>query len=348
MIIKLLYCFQFDSLLIVVLIVNCILFMPTLNSLFWLILVAISMELGFLSYLIIWNVNLDFITAFILLVSIAFSTNSIVHVACAFYESANFSAKKKIRNTLFTVGFPLLTGYLLKLLIVASIALPTSPSESINYIYLAFGKSVLILTALGAFTELFLLPVLLSLGSSLCRQPAYTSSSDKHLPDLSDLDSEVLESEDDFFNRRTHKTYYKSANRERLVHEPPFYSSFFTEKWFDGRNLTVGPNRCATVTMPRLLMKQPKGGDKLNDNINFLTGNRLSAINARAMGNSQFDQTKSQQQGIWANDEDIRNDVISKFNKHWEHLNEGFKSNGKGKSADHPKDLSKGQAGLYC
>lgn len=312
--------------------------MPTLNSLFGLILVAISTELGFISYLIIWNVNLDFVAALILLVSIAFSTNSIVHVACAFFESANFSAKKKIRNTLFTVGFPLLTGYLLKLLIVASIVLPTNTSEPINYVYLTFGKSILILVALGAFTELFLLPVLLSLGSSLCRQPTYSSSSDKHLPDLSDLDSEDQEIEDDFLYRRSHKSYYKCANRERLGHEqPPFY---YTEKWFDGRNLTVGPSRCATVTIPRLLMKQPKSGDKSNENANFLTGNRLSTINARTMSNGQFDQPKNQPQGIWANDEDIRNDVISKFNKHWEQLNV------KAVPGQLPKDLTK--AGLCC
>lgn len=333
------------------LVVNCVLFMPTLSSLFWLILVAISIELGFISYLIHWNLNLDFISAFVLLVSLAFSTNSVVHVACAYFESANFSVKKRIRNTLFTVGFPLLSGYLLKLLIVASVSLPTNSSESISYIYLAFGKSALILLALAAFTELFLLPVLLSLGSSLCRKPTYTSSSDKHLSELSDLDSEDAESDDDFFYRRSHKSYYKCANRERLVHEqPPFY---YTEKWFDGRNLTVGPNRCATVTIPRLLMKQPKGGDKLlNENINFLTGNRLSAINARTMNNGQFDPQKSQPT-IWANDEDIRNDVISKFNKHWEHLNEDFRSKGVRSTTDHlagqlPGALSKPQAGLCC
>ena len=304
--------------------------MPTLNSLFWLILIVISIELGFISYLINWNSNLDFITMLILLMNIVFSTNCIIHVSCAYFESIYFSTKKKIRNTLFTIGLPLTQSYLLKFLTIASItfASPTSSLSSISYIYLTFAKSALILIGLGVYHELFLLPVLLSLSNSLCKKPIY--SNEKH--DLSDLELDDQESEDDFYYRKSHKSYYK-CNRERFSEQPPFY---YTEKWFDGKQLTV--NRCATVTIPRLVMKQPKSNDKLNDNINFLTGNRLNAINARAASSDQ--QQKNQQ--AWNNHEDMRIDVIQKFNEHWKHLNDGFRLNSK----DHlAKDFLKQQTG---
>lgn len=321
--------------------------MPTLNSLFWLILISISIELGFIVYLINWNSNLDLITVLVLLMSIIFSTNSIVHVSCAYFESLNFGGKKRIRNTLFTVGFPLSCSYLLKLItIILIISTDSFSLSSINYIYLTFGKSLLILVILGAFHELFLLPVLLSLSNSLCKKPIY-SSSDKSLHDLSDLDLDQDNEDRDFFGRKSHKSYYKTSNREHLHEQPPFY---YTEKWFDGKSLTV--NRCATVTIPRLIMKQPKGGDKLNDNVNFLTGNKLNAINARTINNDLDKQPKNQSTAWSSNDEDLRNDVIKKFNQHWAHLNYDFRlesKNGKQlptNSGDHllnskSKDLMK-------
>lgn len=294
--------------------------MPTFNNLFWLILITISIELGLVSYLASWDVNLDYISMLILLMNIAFSTNRIVHVCCAYFESANYNSKKKIRNTLFTIGLPLVQSYFLKLLIVASVTLSSSSLSSINYIYLTIGKFVLILIALCAFHELLLLPVLLALSSSLCSKPNY--SSDKHLHDLSDLDDQ--DSEDDF-NRKTRKSYYKCNARQRL-HDPPFY---YTEKWFDGKQLTIN-NRCTTISIPRLIMNQPKG-DRLIDDANFLTNSkRPSTSNSRTIAGSQLadpqaKNLQTKQATIWSNDEDIRNDVINKFNEHWKHMNSNFK-----------------------
>lgn len=307
--------------------------MPTFNNLFWLILMTISIEMGFIGYLVSLNVNLDFVTMMMLLMNITFSTNSIVHLSYAYYESINLSGKKKIRNTLFTIGLPLIQNYLLKFLIVLSIVQSTSFS-SVNHFYLVFGKSILILIALAIFHELLLLPILLSFSDSMCSESMY--STDKHLNDLSDLD----EDSDDDFNRKNKKSYYKSNTRHRLHDSSPFY---YTEKFFDGKQLTIN-NR--SVGIPRLI--QPTS-DKLDNEINFLASdNKLSVINARTMSkmNSHhvpIEQPKNQPITIWSNDEDIRNDVISKFNDHWRQINQ----------TDHPsnklinRDVLKQQTGIF-
>lgn len=235
--------------------------------------------------------------------------NSLIQVSFAHFESINFNAKKKIRNTLFTVGYPLLQSYSLKLLIFSTL---TVTSLSSSYLYLAFSKSALILIALSAFHSLLLLPVLLSLNNSFYKKVNY--SNEKH-HDLSDLDLDDQESENDF-DYKSRKSYYKSNVRQRLNEQPAFY---YTEKWFDGKQLTT--NRCSTVTIPRLIMNQPNKKDsKLNEDLNFLTGNKLNTVNSRA--SNKLDpvistQTMNEHKPAWIKDQDMREDVIKKFNEFW-------------------------------
>lgn len=138
-------------------------FIPNILCTIWITFSVISIEVGVVGYMSLWNVNLDSISMINLIMCIGFSIDFTAHICYVYMSSRCKHPKDRVKEALYSLGLPILQGSVSTILGVSALLLAQS------YMFLVFFKMVFLVIFFGAMHGLFLLPVMLSLfGPNSC------------------------------------------------------------------------------------------------------------------------------------------------------------------------------------
>jgi hypothetical protein len=148
-------------------------FIPNVLCSIWITFSIISIEVGVVGYMSLWDVNLDSISMINLIMCIGFSIDFTAHICYVYMSSKCRTPEERVREALYSLGLPIVQGGVSTILGVVALLLAES------YIFLVFFKMVFLVIFFGAMHGLFLLPVMLSLfGPNSC-----SKIDDTHLDD---------------------------------------------------------------------------------------------------------------------------------------------------------------------
>lgn len=148
-------------------------FIPNILCTIWITFSVVSIEVGVVGYMSLWEVNLDSISMINLIMCIGFSIDFTAHICYVYMSSRCKQPKDRVREALYSLGLPILQGSLSTILGVSALILAQS------YMFLVFFKMVFLVIFFGAMHGLFLLPVMLSLfGPNSCTDVDDTQSDD--------------------------------------------------------------------------------------------------------------------------------------------------------------------------
>lgn len=141
-------------------------FIPNVLCSIWITFSIISIEVGVVGYMSLWDVNLDSISMINLIMCIGFSIDFTAHICYVYMSSKCKYPEDRVREALYSLGLPIVQGSVSTILGVVALLLAQS------YIFLVFFKMVFLVIFFGAMHGLFLLPVMLSLfGPNSCSKP---------------------------------------------------------------------------------------------------------------------------------------------------------------------------------
>lgn len=132
-------------------------FIPNILCSLWVAFSIISIEIGVVGYMALWDINLDSISMINLIMCIGFSVDFTAHICYAYMASKAKTPDERVSECLYSLGLPIVQGSFSTILGVVALLLADS------YIFLVFFKMVFMVIFFGAMHGLFLLPVLLSL-----------------------------------------------------------------------------------------------------------------------------------------------------------------------------------------
>lgn len=132
-------------------------FIPNILCSLWVAFSIISIEIGVVGYMALWDINLDSISMINLIMCIGFSVDFTAHICYAYMASKAKTPDERVSECLYSLGLPIVQGSFSTILGVVALLLADS------YIFSVFFKMVFMVIFFGAMHGLFLLPVLLSL-----------------------------------------------------------------------------------------------------------------------------------------------------------------------------------------
>jgi len=154
---------QCVSVAAIIMFIVSLLLIPNKICSLWVAFSIVSIEVGVVGFMTLWNVNLDSISMINLIMCIGFSVDFSAHISYHFMSRKGMPVKERVKDSMYALGYPILQGAISTILGVIGLALAPS------YIFLTFFKMVLLVIVLGALHGLILLPVLLSfLGPGTC------------------------------------------------------------------------------------------------------------------------------------------------------------------------------------
>ncbi|CAG9783858.1 unnamed protein product [Diatraea saccharalis] len=176
-------------------------FIPNILCSLWVAFSIISIEIGVVGYMALWDINLDSISMINLIMCIGFSVDFTAHICYAYMASKAKSPDARVSECLFSLGLPIVQGSFSTILGVVALLLADS------YIFSVFFKMVFMVIFFGAMHGLFLLPVLLSLfGPGSCtrkQEDINMSKIEKCYPHPYCLPHPQLVLNDQIFNGKT-------------------------------------------------------------------------------------------------------------------------------------------------
>lgn len=132
-------------------------FIPNIICSFWVAASIVSIEIGVLGYMALWDVNLDSISMVNLNMCIGFSVDFTSHICYAYMSAKADDSNAKTKESLYSLGLPVFQGAVSTILGVFALLFVGS------YIFMVFFKMIFLVTIFGALHGVLLLPVLLSL-----------------------------------------------------------------------------------------------------------------------------------------------------------------------------------------
>lgn len=172
-------------------------FIPNILCSLWVAFSIISIEIGVVGYMALWDINLDSISMINLIMCIGFSVDFTAHICYAYMASKAKYPKERVSECLYSLGLPIVQGSFSTILGVVALLLADS------YIFSVFFKMVFMVIFFGAMHGLFLLPVLLSLfgpGSCTREEKLNISKVDKCYPNPYCIPHPQLVLKDQMFN----------------------------------------------------------------------------------------------------------------------------------------------------
>lgn len=169
-------------------------FIPNPMSAVWVGLSILSIEIGVIGFMSLWDVRLDVISMINLILSIGFSVDFSSHIVYSFSTSTISNPSERVKDALFGMGFPIIQCSMTTILGVVLFTLVPS------YMYRSFFKVIFLVTFFGTMHALFVLPTMLSLSSKLsCRVESAENSNRKKRESrtcFTNCDSNIIKDED--------------------------------------------------------------------------------------------------------------------------------------------------------
>uniref|UniRef100_A0A0K0FE31 SSD domain-containing protein n=1 Tax=Strongyloides venezuelensis TaxID=75913 RepID=A0A0K0FE31_STRVS len=149
---------QNDSLAILCMIFIALLFIPNPLCTLWITIAMLTIDIGVIGFLALWEVKLDPISMITLILAIGFSIEFSAHVTYGFISNENkTSPKERCIEAMEKLAWPVVHGSLSTILGVSILAFINS------YMVLVFFKTIFLVLIIGAFHALVLLPIILSI-----------------------------------------------------------------------------------------------------------------------------------------------------------------------------------------
>lgn len=139
-----------------IMVVVSFLFIPNLSSM-WVGISIISIHVGVIGYMALWEVRLDTVSMINLIMSIGYSVDFSAHIVYAYLTSKLKTSEEKLKESLYLMGVPIVQSGVSTILGVCLFLLVPS------YIYRTFFKIIFLVTFLGLIHALLVLPIILSL-----------------------------------------------------------------------------------------------------------------------------------------------------------------------------------------
>lgn len=140
-------------------------FIPNFLCSFWVAFSIVSIEMGVAGYMALWDVNLDSISMINLIMCVGYSVDFTAHICYTYMASKSRDPKERVREALYSLGWPIFQGAVSTILGTIALLL------AMSYIFLVFFKIIFLVIVFGALHGIFLLPVLLSLfGPGSCTE----------------------------------------------------------------------------------------------------------------------------------------------------------------------------------
>ncbi|MFH4975925.1 hypothetical protein AB6A40_002634 [Gnathostoma spinigerum] len=147
---------QSDTSAIAVLAIVSLLFIPNALCTCWIVLSIITMDVGVIGYLALWNVKLDPISMITIIMAIGFSIEFCAHITYGFVSSdVNQSARERCICSMEKVAWPVIHGSMSTILGISILAFIDS------YMVRVFFKTIFLVLMIGVFHALILLPIVL-------------------------------------------------------------------------------------------------------------------------------------------------------------------------------------------
>ncbi|XP_067141309.1 patched domain-containing protein 3-like [Centruroides vittatus] len=131
-------------------------FIPNLFCTLAVMVTVISIQVGVVGFMSVWNVNVDSVTMLILVMSTGFCVDYSSHICYAYVNCLQYDSNEKLRLSLYAVGYPILQGCFSTILGVFVLYFGES------YLFVIFFKVIFLVMLFAAFHGLILLPVVLS------------------------------------------------------------------------------------------------------------------------------------------------------------------------------------------
>ncbi|XP_067131620.1 patched domain-containing protein 3-like [Centruroides vittatus] len=138
-----------------------LLFTPNLLFLFCVAMTVVSIQVGLIGFMSLWNMTVNTMALITLVMCTGFCVDYTVHTAYAFINCRKKTPNEKIKSCLYAAGYPVTQGCISTLLGVS--VLYFGPSES----FVVFSKIITLMVLFASFHSLILLPVVLSLVDSI-------------------------------------------------------------------------------------------------------------------------------------------------------------------------------------
>uniref|UniRef100_A0A0K0ESN3 SSD domain-containing protein n=1 Tax=Strongyloides stercoralis TaxID=6248 RepID=A0A0K0ESN3_STRER len=149
---------QNDSLAILCMIFVALLFIPNPLCTLWITIAMLTIDIGVVGFLALWEVKLDPISMITLILAIGFSIEFSAHVTYGFISNENkTSPKERCIEAMEKLAWPVVHGSLSTILGVCILAFINS------YMVLVFFKTIFLVLIIGVFHALVLLPIILSI-----------------------------------------------------------------------------------------------------------------------------------------------------------------------------------------
>ncbi|XP_067133530.1 patched domain-containing protein 3-like [Centruroides vittatus] len=157
--------FWVTSLLIIIVF---LLFIPNITCAILMAISVVSTITETFGFMNLWNVNLDIFSTMSLILCVGFCVNYPTHIAYSFLKSIHVAPNEKLKDSLYHLGYPIFQGSLTTILGILFL------TKDI-YVLLVFIKIVFLITIETAFHALLVIPVILSLMSSVSHNTKFTS-----------------------------------------------------------------------------------------------------------------------------------------------------------------------------
>ncbi|VIO93034.1 Patched family protein [Brugia malayi] len=154
-----------DSIAIIVLVIISLLFIPNPICTFWIFIAIITIDIGVIGFLSLWNVKLDPISMITLIMAIGFSIEYCAHITYAFVSNPNkVTPFERCIEAMEKLAFPIIYGSMSTIFGVTILAFINS------YMILVFFKTIFLVIIIGVFHALILLPIILSITAPIIDQ----------------------------------------------------------------------------------------------------------------------------------------------------------------------------------
>ncbi|XP_067137478.1 patched domain-containing protein 3-like [Centruroides vittatus] len=142
-------------------------FIPDIICAICVALTIISIEIGVIGYMSLWNVAIDSISMIVLVMSTGFCVDYASHVSYAYINFRSESTNEKLKNALYTVGHPVVQGCVSTMLGVSIFYFGAC------HIFIIFLKIIFLVMLFALIHGIFILPVVLSIFDDLFKLIKY-------------------------------------------------------------------------------------------------------------------------------------------------------------------------------
>ena len=156
--------FQSIIIAVVLVMIVALLFIPDAMGSVAIAFSIISIATGVIGYMAFWNVNLDHVSAGSLFMCIGFSVDFSAHITYTYLSSKETTSEGKIRDSMFSLGLPIIQGGLSTVLsLITFLLIP-------GYGYRTFFKTIFLVTIFAAYHSIILIPLFLSTVEDLIKK----------------------------------------------------------------------------------------------------------------------------------------------------------------------------------